>query len=268
MTEKDTVQNETSLVGGRSTVSKAGNIVFRQSQPSSETVMALLRHLESEGFDAAPHVVGGGFDETGREMLSFIEGESIHPDPWTDEALPLIGRMLRRLHEATASFTPPDNAQWRPWFGREMGRPGVLGHCDTGAWNIIARNGLPVALIDWENAGPVDPMIELAQACWLNALLFDDDLARSLHLGPVETRARQVRSLLDGYGLATSRRKGFVGLMRDFAIRDAANEAIEAGVTPETRDASALWGVTWRTRSAAWLVRHQTALESIIETGA
>ena len=247
-------------------VSRRGDVVFRRSQPWSGSTIALLRHLEQEHFEHAPRVIGKGFDEKGRETLTFIEGKSVHPYAWENEALPVIGEMLRKLHTATTSFTPPANTPWRPWFGRELGNPNVIGHCDTGAWNIIARNKMPVALIDWEEAGPVDPLVELAQACWLNALLFDDDLGEALRLGSVEERALQVRLLLDGYGLASSLRRGFVGLMRDFAIRSAANEAIEAKVTPETADASALWGITWRTRSAAWLVRHHKALKSIIET--
>lgn len=89
--------------------------------------------------------------------------------------MPALGRMLKELHQATASFVPPADAVWRPWFGRRLGQPSIIGHCDTGAWNIIARDGMPMALIDWEEAGPVDPLVELAQACWLNALLFDDD---------------------------------------------------------------------------------------------
>ncbi|MGV0912729.1 aminoglycoside phosphotransferase family protein [Martelella sp. FOR1707] len=259
---------EVTLKGGRSVVSTLDNVVFRQSQPWSTTTIALLRHLERVGFQHAPRVVGVGIDERGREMLTFIEGESVHPYPWKDEALPLIGEMLRKLHEATTSFVPPDNTHWRPWFGRTIGRAGVIGHCDTGAWNIIARDKLPVALIDWEEAGPVDPLVELAQACWLNALLFDDDLGDALNLGSVEARARQVSLLLDGYGLPTSDRVGFIGLMRDFAIQSAANEASEAGVTPDTTDASALWGITWRARSAAWLVRHHDQLRDVVEAGA
>ena len=176
----------------------------------------------------------------------------------------MLGAMLRKLHVATASFVPPADALWRPWFGRGIGRPSVIGHCDTGAWNIIARAGLPVALIDWEAAGPVDPMVELAQACWLNALLFDDDLGEALGLGSVEARGRQVRLLLDGYELPAKDRAGFVGRMRDFAVACAANEAAEAKVTPETTDATALWAITWRTRSAAWLVKHHDTLERIV----
>ena len=255
---------ETPLVGGRSTVTRRQDVVFRQAAPWSATTLALLRHLEHAGFAQAPRVIGTGFDATGREMLSFVPGESPHPYPWDDAALPVLGQMLGQLHAAAASFVPPADAVWRPWFGRTLGQPSVIGHCDTGAWNIIARDGLPVALVDWEAAGPVDPLVELAQAAWLNGLLFDDDLAETLGLGSVEARARQVRLLLDGYGLPHAQRSGFAGRMRDFAILCAANEAIEAGIAPETTDPTALWALAWRTRSAAWLVRHHATLERVI----
>jgi aminoglycoside phosphotransferase (APT) family kinase protein len=260
-----TDQDEKTLVGGRSTVTKSGETVFRVSAFWSATTIALLRHLEREGYPYAPRVIGSGFDAQGRETLSFVQGESVHPYAWSDDAMPALGRMLKELHQATASFVPPADAVWRPWFGRRLGQPSIIGHCDTGAWNIIARDGMPVALIDWEEAGPVDPLVELAQACWLNALLFDDDLAETLRLGSVEARGRQVRLLLDGYELPRRERQGFVGRMRDFAIISAANEAREAKITPETTDASALWAVTWRTRSAGWLVTHHDALERVIE---
>jgi aminoglycoside phosphotransferase (APT) family kinase protein len=173
--------------------------------------------------------------------------------------------MLKKLHLAAASFEPPTGAVWRPWFGRTLGQPSVIGHCDTGAWNIIARDRTPVAFIDWEEAGPVDPMIELAQTCWLNALLFDDDLAETLGLASMEARGRQIRMLLDGYELPASRRVGFVGLIRDFAILNAANEIIQGNVAAETTDAAAVLGaVAWRTRSAGWLVKHHDTLERVL----
>jgi thiamine kinase-like enzyme len=53
----------------------------------------------------------------------------------------------------------------------------------------MARDGLPVALIDWEIAGPVDPMVELAQMAWLNAKLHDDIVAEREHLPPLAARA-------------------------------------------------------------------------------
>ncbi|MGR8963740.1 aminoglycoside phosphotransferase family protein [Rhizobium leguminosarum] len=251
--------------GGRTTVTRRGRVIYREGGPWSPTVVSLLRHLEASGFTEAPSVVGTGFDERGRETLSFIEGELVHPAPWKDEAFPQLGMMLRRLHDAAASFKFPDNSIWRNWFGRELGDgPFVIGHCDTGPWNIVCRSGLPVALIDWEVAGPVRVDIELAQACWLNAQLYDDDIAERVGLGSASTRAHQVRMLLDGYGLSRKQRGGFVDKLVMFAVHDAAEQAKEAVVTPETTEARPLWAITWRTRSASWMLRHRRVLEAAL----
>lgn len=140
----------------------------------------------------------------------------------------------------------------------------MIGHCDTGSWNIVCRSGLPVALIDWEVAGPVRVDIELAQACWLNAQLYDDDIAERVGLGSASTRAHQVRMLLDGYGLSRKQRGGFVDKLVMFAVHDAAEQAKEAVVTPETTEARPLWAITWRTRSASWMLRHRRVLEAAL----
>ncbi len=261
------MENETYLTGGgRNLVTRLGSTVFRSAGPWSSTIIQLLRHLEAVGFGFAPRVVGTGFDDVGRETVSFVEGEFVHPVPWPDEALFLIGTMLRRLHEATASFKVPEDARWRPWFGRAIGSGRrVLGHCDTGPWNIVARARCPVALIDWEEAGPVNLYVELAQACWLNAQLHDDDVARRVGLASPEARAKQVRLLLDGYGLGRADRAGFTDTMIAFAVHDAADQAAQADVTMETRDPAALWGITWRTRAASWMLRHRATLEHALE---
>ncbi len=228
-------------------------------------MIRLLQHLEACGYDAAPRVVGSGFDDQGRETVSFVEGELVHPGPWPDEALFGISDMLRRLHEATASFQPPADAVWRPWFGcRLEDRNPMLGHCDTGPWNIVSRSGRPVALIDWEEAGPVDVRVELAQACWLNAQLHDDDIAKRVGLPSPETRARQACLLLDGYRWSRAERVGFVDEMVSFAVHDAADQAAQAGVTMETKDTSSLWAIAGRMRSASWMLRHRRVLEDAL----
>jgi len=49
--------------------------------------------------------------------------------------------------------------------------------------------------------------------------------------------------------------------MVTFAVHAAAWEAIEAKVTHHTRDVKPLWAIAWRTRSAAWMLRHRAILE-------
>ena len=67
-------QEEISLAGGNMTpVVKVGNTVRRIPGPWSETVHGLLNHLEQQGFEGAPRFLG--FNEQGREILTFIAGE-------------------------------------------------------------------------------------------------------------------------------------------------------------------------------------------------
>lgn len=42
---------------------------------------------------------------------------------------------------------------------------------------VAGTDSIPYALIDWEFAGPVDALVEVAHAAWLNAQLHDDDTA-------------------------------------------------------------------------------------------
>ena len=252
--------------GGRTLVHRQGDVVIRDTGPWTPSVHLLLRHLEQVGFDAAPRLVGSGFDSSGRETLTFIEGEFIEPGPWTLQGAAALGRLLRDLHAATSTFLPPADAVWFPWHGRYLGGPArVIGHCDVAPWNIVAADGMPVALIDWETAGPVDPLVELAQMCWLNAKLHDDIVAEIEGLPPAAERARHLAAIVDGYGLAARQRRGFVDRMIEFAICDTAFEADDAHVTPElTAHPIALWAMAWRARSAAWMVRHRNLLEAAL----
>jgi hypothetical protein len=255
--------------GGRTSVHRRGDVVVRDTGPWTRAVHSLLRHLEAVGFSAAPRLVGTGLGTDGRETLTFIEGEFTEPGPWTIEGAAALGRMLRDLHDATSTFRPDPGAVWFPWHGRHLGGPRrVMGHCDAAPWNIVGRDGMPVALIDWETAGPVDRTVELAQLCWLNAKLHDDVVAGLESLPPLAERARQLAVIVDSYGLAARERAGFVTTMIELAITDAAAEADDAGVTPDmTSHPVACWAMAWRARSAAWMIRHRPALEAALERG-
>ena len=222
------------------------------------------------GFAAAPRLVGSGLDTDGREVLTFIDGEFTQPGPWSLDGAAAVGRMLRDLHRATRSFRPPPDAEWFPWHGRDLGHAvKVIGHCYVAPWNIVARDGLPVALIDWETAGPVDPLVELAQLAWLNAKLHDDLVARleeaAAPRGPGPPARRHRRRLRPDRPPAAR----VPNLIIEFAICDAAAEADDAAVTPETTaHPVAPWAMAWRARSAAWMIRHRRTLEAALTRGA
>jgi Phosphotransferase enzyme family len=245
---------------------RRGDTVLRPAGAWTPSVHALLRHLEQAGFAGAPRVVGDGYDDQGREVLTFVEGTFVHPHAWSDDAIGHAGRLLRALHDAVAGFRPPPDAVWYPWpFRTAFGAPGtVISHCDTGPWNLAARDGRPHALIDWDTAGPTDRLDEIAATGWLNAQLHDDDIAGRQGLPPAAARAAQLRFFLDGYQLPAAERDGLVTRMIEYAIRDCAAEAVQARVTPDSADPAPLWALTWRARSAAWMIRHRTLLENAI----
>lgn len=240
-------------------------MVIREAGPWSQTVQSLLLHLEDVGFEGAPRVADSGFDSDGRETLTYIEGEIFHPGQPTVEAASAVGRLLRDLHEATASFHLPPDAVWQQWFGRELGGPhSVIGHGDASPWNIVTRDGLPFALIDWDRAGPIDPVVELAGAARLNANLYRDDIPESDRLPPEEVRIQQLKAMVEGYGLSRKQRGDFFLRMIEFAVYSLEADADEGGVTPETKNSEALWGMAWQARSAAWLLRHRQTIESVL----
>jgi hypothetical protein len=89
-------------------VRRVGPSVRRPWRPAGPAARPLLDHLARAGFDGAPRFLG--VDDQGREMLSFIPARrpSSPFPPWalTDEALVSVAALLRRFHEAVASFDP------------------------------------------------------------------------------------------------------------------------------------------------------------------
>jgi Ser/Thr protein kinase RdoA (MazF antagonist) len=235
-----------------------GDVVRRPAGPWTPAVHALLDHLRQAGFTGSPRPVSADAED----VVTYIPGESVDPHAWSDEGVFEVGRLLRGLHEATSGFVPPPGAVWHPWPFASDAPDAIISHRDTGPWNIVARDGLPVAFIDWVTAGPADLREEIAATAWLNAQLHDDDIAERQGLPSARARAAQLRHFADGYRLAAADRRGVVTAMIEYAIRDSAAEAIQAGVTPEAGGSDALWAIAWRSRSAAWMVRHRALLEN------
>ena len=191
------------------TVLVAGR-VHRATGPWTAAVHALLRHLEGVGFAGAPRVVG--HDDTGREVLTWVDGEA-PAQPWpswmrTDDALGELGSLLRRYHDAVESFEPPTGAVWRSWLGATGGP--LVRHGDLWPSNVVFRSGHPVALIDWDFAQPGPRLDDLASAAkhWV-PLTSDERAAEDGWRLPVDRGAR-LRVLCDAYGLAAAERRALV----------------------------------------------------------
>jgi len=150
--------------------------VHRPVGPWTPTVHAFLSHLEASGFAGAPRVLG--FDDQGRELLTFVDGSVLadplwqpgEPGPWppyaqTEEALIAAGRLLRDLHVASASFRPVDPI-WKQYAWPVLLAGEIVCHGDIGRHNTVYRDGRPIAFIDWESIRPNLPLLEFGAAAW------------------------------------------------------------------------------------------------------
>src|SRR5437879_1770760 len=116
----DTSAEGTQLLpgGSRTLVRRQGNTVLRPVAPWTPTIFALLRHLETAGYTGSPRVVGDGYDGRGNEVLTYIEGELVHPYAWSDDGIKAVGELLRGFHDASSSFHEPADPSWQPWYFR------------------------------------------------------------------------------------------------------------------------------------------------------
>lgn len=195
---------EHALPGGNITGAvRIGATVRRATGPNRPAIHALLNHLMAVGFTEAPHVLG--VDEVGREVLSYVEGESVgdaHPWPgwvWQDDTLVQAGALLRRYHDAVRTFDGHDLTWAYP--ARDRGPGAIVCHNDFGPYNVVYREGGIVGLIDWDLAGPALPEWDLAHGAWQWTPLFDPDEARVSEPGLPPDVARRLRLFVDAYGL-------------------------------------------------------------------
>ncbi|MFG1682546.1 phosphotransferase [Nonomuraea sp. NPDC049269] len=202
--------DEQPLPGGRHVGGvRIGETVHRPANPWTRTVHTVLAHLEAVGFEGAPRVLG--FDEQGREVLTFLHGDTIGeqaPWPawaWSDSALKQVGAWMRRLHDATATFVPESGAVWfigRPW------RPGlVIGHHDASPYNAVWQGDDLVGFVDWDTAGPSSRERDLAYCALTWVPLHARRVVTEQGFTAFDDRSRRLHLLLDAYGYEGDRTK-------------------------------------------------------------
>jgi hypothetical protein len=214
---------EEQLAGGLSFGAvRVGDEVRRPAQPWTATVHSVLRYLEATGFDGAPRA--RGFDDQGRERLTFLPGRTLGETwPWPDwlrseDALRQVGAWLRRLHDATAGFRPAADAVW---FTGRAWQPGlVIAHLDASPWNAVWDDGALAGFIDWDTASPSPREGDLAFSALTWVPLLTAELAESAGFGDAADRQRRFHRLLDAYGYTGDRT----------AIRDAITGRVERNV--------------------------------------
>lgn len=208
-----------------------------------------------------------GIDDDGRERLEFIEGDvplAPYPD-WSqsETALASVARLLRGLHEAAEWFDPRGH-QWSDALSDPAGGV-VVCHNDVELSNVVFRDGIAVALIDFEFAAPGRPVYDLAQLARL-CVPIEDDVDQCRMGWRVVDRPARLRLVADAYGL---NRDGRSELLR---AMDDAIDRIEAAVrrsldVADSRAVNALHdsgGMEKCDRRRRWWAAHHSELAAAL----
>ena len=135
--------------------------------PWTPAVHALLAYLADQGFTGAPRPLG--FDEQGREVLTFLEGETsgtashgppgcMPRTPWSRSPAGCAPTTSRRR------FRPAPGAVWRAGGTWSPGL--IIAHNDATTHNAAWHQGTLTGFFDWDFAGPATPEWDLALAAF------------------------------------------------------------------------------------------------------
>lgn len=195
-------------------VVRVGGTVRRPHQAQSEAVAGYLRYLEEVGFDGSPRYLGR--DRQGRDVLTYLAGDVAGdpPDRWAaaDDLLASVATLVRRLHTASAGYTPPADAVWRRGLVLldppiEEPVPELVSHLDVTPQNVVVRDGRATGLIDFDLAGPTTRLNDV-----FNTAMHWVPLRPAADVWPTWPgidRFARLRRFADAYGLTDAERAAF-----------------------------------------------------------
>ena len=221
-------------------VVRMGTTVRRRMTPASATVHQLLLHLEKVGFAGSPRFLG--VDDQGREVLTFLAGETgILPTIWQDdEPLQAAATLLRHYHDATVGFTPPEPARWVYRYPDEQLHE-VICHNDFAPYNLVYTDGSPSAVIDFDLARPGPRLRDVAYAAyWMVPLSFNSEDQRAFAQADLDAGSRRCRLFCATYGIHAGpdlcamigdvlKHMGSEDAMRQMVGDEAAGRLMQAG---------------------------------------
>lgn len=216
------MDDEQVLAGGNAggTVTKVGDTVRKQWNASTPNVHAFTSHVREHGVDVPTSL---GQDERGRQRIEFIPGPlAIDAAPLGADGLRRVGAIVRAIHDASETFSPPSDARWSTAVPAPDAE--IVCHNDLAPWNLVI--GDRWVFIDWDAAAPSTRLWDLAYAAQAFTL-------SSVDVAP-EVAAESLRAFVDGYGASADLRTRLPVTMhlRAAAMLDLLTTAHAAGREP------------------------------------
>jgi hypothetical protein len=218
-----------------------GDVVQRPRKPWTPTVQSLLRHLRLNGLPVPEPL---GYDED-HEYVGLVAGDA-GDQAWHHQlqrdGVRSAGILLRRIHDAGATWQPPDDAIWS-----ERSSGDVICHGDPQPANFAWRNGTAVGLFDWDAARPGSRLDDVAYALlWLVPVGVDAAELKRRGFTSMPDRRDRAEAFLDGYGWQDTINVVEVALARHRQAIEEVEMLGREGHQPHADWVAAGWPDRWR----------------------
>lgn len=231
--------------GNTAPVVRRGDAVHRESGAWTPAVHRLLRTLREAGITSVPEP--RGLDERGREVLSFVPGDTLADAAaavlWSHDVLRSAARLLRRIHDASVPLVADASLIWRS-DTREPAE--VICHNDFATYNLLVEGDALSGVIDFDFASPGSRLWDLSYLAY-RIVPYAEDAPSADGLD----RAQRLGELIDAYGwdfrpadvVAMAARR--LDELRGFTLgrlKDAGRQEFAAHAAMYERDAARLRG--------------------------
>ncbi|WP_433674702.1 phosphotransferase [Microbacterium gorillae] len=246
---------EVPLTGGNATagVVRVGDTVRKPVVASSSATTHFMEAMLGAGIDVPRPQ---GVDAAGRLILEFVPGTLADDDAPELGQLEEVGRLIRRIHDASLLYVPEPDAVWDAIIP-PPGSPELICHNDLTPWNLVM--GERMVFIDWDGAGPSTRAWDLAYSAQAFA---------GLHAEADEAAcAQRLRAIVDGYGPDEVLRRALPALLaiRAQAMHDMLADAHRDGRMPWARMYKEEHGAFWAA-AAAWIRQREHVWQAALRT--
>lgn len=188
------------------------NEVHRPTGHWTKQIHKLLLYLREEGFYFAPNPLG--FDEQGREILSFVKGKTgdypLSENVASTNALISSAKLLRAYHDVSQKFLNQD-LQSLDWMFPSKNPQEVICHSDFAPYNIVFEGEQAVGVIDFDTAHPGPRKWDIVYALYRFAPFTSPHNEDGF--GNIEDQILRACLFCKAYGLPKENRIGIVDLM-------------------------------------------------------
>ena len=190
-------------------VIKIGDTIRKQikhnwlHQKGHPLIHSYLQFLEEKGMEGVPRFLG--IDEQGREMFSYVSGETAESGLGfdadclhSDQAICDMARFLRKLHDISVDFLP--TAIKGGWINPQLSEETyeTICHGDAAIWNFALVDKRIVGIFDFDQACPGTRTWDLTLTLFSAVLVSCYDYVPAEH---EENTRRRIRLFFEAYGM-------------------------------------------------------------------